>query len=222
MVTPYDQKWIPKKKDGSLVPESMRESFQPVSVRLEDRWKFCRRMVGDEVCQVLFYHMATFIWKNHNLRGESLNRHQMTLITKVYGIPNVGEFTSRMSNSFLVPTWGGWKKKSLTASEHKFHLFAYFWSKCAQSASSRPSHEPSGPLYFAASPINLFSKCCAHSSLGTLHCWMTNLNFFLKAAYSAELDPSSFGSWGILWDLQGAPPLRLGFQRNSIYRVVFP
>ena len=122
-VTPYDQKWVPKKKDGSFLPDVMRDSFQPATVWLEDRWTFCRRMVGDDVCQVLFYHMATFIWKQNDLRGESLNRHQMTLVTKVFGILNVGEFMSRMSNPLLVPTWDGktrvWMKQEQMVRVHK-------------------------------------------------------------------------------------------------------
>jgi len=64
-------------------------------------------MVGDDFCQILFYHLATFIWKQHDIKGESLNRHQMTLITKVFGILNVGEFMQRKSNPQQVPTWDG-------------------------------------------------------------------------------------------------------------------
>ena len=67
--------------------------------------------------------MATFIWKQHDIRRESLNRHQMTLITKVYGITNVGEFMSRMSNPLLVPTWDGktrvWMKYDQIVRMHK-------------------------------------------------------------------------------------------------------
>ena len=69
------------------------------------------------------FHMATFIWKQNDLRGESLNRHQMTLITKVFGILNVGEFMSRMSNPLLVPTWDGktraWVKPEQLVRIHK-------------------------------------------------------------------------------------------------------
>ena len=106
-VVPYNQRWIPTKRDGSYVPDHQRESFQPAAVWIEDRWLFCRRMVGDDVCQVLFYHLATFIWKQYEIYDESLNWYQTTLITKVFGIQNVADFYWRKNNPQHVPTWDG-------------------------------------------------------------------------------------------------------------------
>ena len=59
-VTPYNQKWLPKDADGTAMPDEKRISFDPAPVWTEDRWIFCRRMSGDEICQILFYHLATF------------------------------------------------------------------------------------------------------------------------------------------------------------------
>ena len=60
-VTPYNQKWLPRDADGNPIPEHKRVSFEPAPVWTEDRWIFCRRMTGDDICQILFYHLATFI-----------------------------------------------------------------------------------------------------------------------------------------------------------------
>ena len=122
-VVPYNQKWVPKRKDGSYLPDNQRESFQPAAVWTEDRWLFCRRMVGDDVCQILFYHLATFIWKQYEIDGEYLNWHQTTLITKVFGIQNVGEFIKRKATPQPVPTWDGktrvWMDKDQLVNVHR-------------------------------------------------------------------------------------------------------
>ena len=82
-VTAYDQKWLPKRSDGSLMPDDKRVSFEPVIAWTEDRWLFCRRMAGDDICQILFYHMATFIWRQNALNAHQMHEYQVSLITKV-------------------------------------------------------------------------------------------------------------------------------------------
>ena len=103
-VVPYDQKWLPVKKDGSKVPEHLRESFEPGTVWTDDRWMFCRRMVGDDVCQILFFYLATFVWKQYEIYGDQLRYYQKVLITKLfYG--DAERFYERIVNPLQVPTW---------------------------------------------------------------------------------------------------------------------
>ena len=83
-VTAHDQKWLPKRSDGSLMPDDKRVSFEPVVAWTEDRWIFCRRMSGDEICQILFYHMATFIWRQNALNAHQMHDHQVSLLTTVF------------------------------------------------------------------------------------------------------------------------------------------
>ena len=108
-VVPYNQKWLPVKKDGSPVPEHTRESFEPGKVWIDDVWMFCRRMVGDYVCQILFFYLATFIWKQYGIYGDQLRYHQKVLITKLfYGDPE--RFYERILNPLDVPTWDNQKR----------------------------------------------------------------------------------------------------------------
>ena len=74
-VTPYNQKWLPKAADGNPIPDDKRVSFEPAAVWTEDRWIFCRRMSGDEICQILFYHIATFIWVKNKLSADQIHDH---------------------------------------------------------------------------------------------------------------------------------------------------
>ena len=100
-----------------------RESFQPAAVWIEDRWLFCRRMVGDDVCQILFYHLATFVWKQYEIFGDQLNYYQKTLITKLFGIHDVAKFHWRKNNPLEVPTWDGktrvWMSKEQLVAVHR-------------------------------------------------------------------------------------------------------
>ena len=68
MVTPYNQKWLPRDSAGNYKD---KQSFNPVSVWLEDRWMLCRRISGDNICRVLFFHLCTFVWE-HNSMVEGL------------------------------------------------------------------------------------------------------------------------------------------------------
>merc|ERR1711873_367973 len=62
-------------------------------------------MVGDDLCQVLFCHLATFVWKQYQMDDESLKWHPSNLINKVFGIQNVADFIWRKNNPQYVPTW---------------------------------------------------------------------------------------------------------------------
>ena len=44
MVTPYNQKWLPRDAHHKPIPEDRRVSFDPATVWVEDRWILCRRM----------------------------------------------------------------------------------------------------------------------------------------------------------------------------------
>ena len=78
-VTPYNLKWLPKDGQGNPLPEHQRASFELALVWTEDRWIFCRRMAGVYLCQVLFYHLATFIWGRTKLRETVCNNIKINL-----------------------------------------------------------------------------------------------------------------------------------------------
>ena len=67
MVTPYNQKWLPRASDGTPISEGKRVSLNPTVAWTEDRWIFCRRMSGDDLCQILFYKLATLVWRKNHL-----------------------------------------------------------------------------------------------------------------------------------------------------------
>ena len=69
-VTPYNMKWLPKDTSGRRLEDSQRVRFEPALVWTEDRWIFCRRMAGDNLCQRLFYELAIFIWRANGIEGE--------------------------------------------------------------------------------------------------------------------------------------------------------
>ena len=72
--------------------EAQREKFEPAEVWTEDRWIFCRRMAGDELCAVLFHKMATFIWRSNEIQGDEMREYQDALITHVLGYNYKQEF----------------------------------------------------------------------------------------------------------------------------------
>ena len=106
-VTPYNQKWLPRDADGILIPDHKRVSFEPAPVWTEDRWIFCRRMNGDEICQILFYHLATFIWVKNKLSDEQINEHQLSLLTTVFNVSEIREFKEKLETPVSVTTWDG-------------------------------------------------------------------------------------------------------------------
>ena len=69
MVTPYNQKWLPRDARHKLIPEDRRVSFDPATVWVEDRWLLCRRMTGYHLCQILFYHLFFLICTHYRGSG---------------------------------------------------------------------------------------------------------------------------------------------------------
>ena len=106
-VIPYDIKWLKWDKKRQEVPEYKRAKFEPAEVWTEDRWTFCRRMAGDELCAVLFYKMATFIWRSNEIQGHDMREYQDALITHVFGYTYKDDFLPKLRSSLNVVTWDG-------------------------------------------------------------------------------------------------------------------
>ena len=116
-VTPYSQKWLPRDADGIPIPDNKRVSFEPAPVWTEDRWIFCRRMSGDEICQILFYHLATFIWVKNKLSDEQIHEHQVSLLTSVFNVSEIREFKEKLDNPVQVTTWDGQTRVWMTVDQ---------------------------------------------------------------------------------------------------------
>ena len=106
-VTPYDIKWLKWDKNREEVPESQRLKFEPAEVWTEDRWIFVRRMAGDELCSVLFFKMATFVWRSNEIAGMEMRAYQDALITHVFGYKDKDDFLPKVKSSLHVMTWDG-------------------------------------------------------------------------------------------------------------------
>ena len=106
-VTPYDIKWLKWDKNRQEVPEFKRAKFEPAEVWTEDRWIFCRRMAGDELCAVLFYKVATFIWRSNEIQGDEMREYQDALITHVLGYNYKQDFIQKLRSSLSVVSWDG-------------------------------------------------------------------------------------------------------------------
>jgi len=91
-VTPYDIKWLKWDKNREEAPESQRQKFEPAEVWTEDRWIFVRRMAGDELCSVLFFKLATFVWRSNEITGMEMRDYQDVLIPHVFGYKNKDDF----------------------------------------------------------------------------------------------------------------------------------
>ena len=114
-VTPYDIKWLKWDKKRQEVPEYKRAKFEPAEVWTEDRWTFCRRMAGDELCAVLFYKMATFIWRSNEIQGDEMREYQDALITHVLGYNYKQDFMPKLRSSLSVVSWDGRSQVRLEA-----------------------------------------------------------------------------------------------------------
>ena len=106
-VEPYDIKWLKWDKKREEVPEDQRQKFEPAEVWTEDRWIFVRRMAGDELCSVLFYKLATFVWRSNEIAGMDMREYQDALVTHVFGYKNKDEFLPKVKSSLHVMTWDG-------------------------------------------------------------------------------------------------------------------
>ena len=64
-------------------------------------------MAGDELCAVLFYKMATFIWRSNEIQGDEMREYQDALITHVLGYNYKQEFLQKLKSSLNVVSWDG-------------------------------------------------------------------------------------------------------------------
>ena len=105
-VPAYNRRWLPKDKKGNPNPEESRESFDPATVWIEDRWMVCRRLCGDKLCRLLFYKVCTFIWEHNNLDKVDVRERQDALLNYVFKVDSPAHFrTSLDDNEVRVMTW---------------------------------------------------------------------------------------------------------------------
>ena len=64
-------------------------------------------MAGDELCAVLFYKMATFIWRSNEIQGDEMREYQDALMTHVLGYNYKHEFLQKLKSSLDVVSWDG-------------------------------------------------------------------------------------------------------------------
>ena len=64
-------------------------------------------MAGDELCAVLFYKMATFIWRSNESQGPDMREYQDALVTHVFGYTHKDDFLPKVKSSLNVMTWDG-------------------------------------------------------------------------------------------------------------------
>ena len=85
-------------------------------------------MSGDEICQVLFYHVAVFIWGANKIRGEELHQHTTRLLTSVFNIVDISEFKERLENPISVITWDGLQRAWMTTQQvnDMWHEICFF------------------------------------------------------------------------------------------------
>ena len=64
-------------------------------------------MAGDELCAVLFYKMATSIWRSNEIQGDEMREYQDALITHVLGYNYKQDFMPKLRPSLSVVSWDG-------------------------------------------------------------------------------------------------------------------
>jgi len=72
-------------------------------------------MAGDELCAVLFYKMATFIWRSNEIQGMEMREYQNAFITHVFGYKDKDDFLPKVKSSLYVMTWDGKNRIMLDA-----------------------------------------------------------------------------------------------------------
>ena len=58
-------------------------------------------------CQVLFYHVSTFIWKKNDLPPEEVHERQDSLLNSVFNIKDLEGFKASLRDPIKVKTWRG-------------------------------------------------------------------------------------------------------------------
>ena len=79
-------------------------------------------MAGDELCAILFYKMATFIWRSNEIQGPEMREYQDALITHVFGYTHKNDFLPKVTSSLSVMTWDG-KGRILLEAAYIEHMF---------------------------------------------------------------------------------------------------
>ena len=105
LVVPYNAKWLPRDEKGQEFPVGRKKSFNPVIAWVEDRWMLVRRMAGDYFCQVLFYHVSTFIWKKNDLSPDEVHERQDSLLDSVFNIRDLESFKAGLRDPIKAKTW---------------------------------------------------------------------------------------------------------------------
>ena len=74
-------------------------------------------MSGDDICQILFYKLATFIWVKNGLNANQMHQHQVTLLTSVFKVPDLRDFMEKVDQPVQVTTWDGKELVWMTADQ---------------------------------------------------------------------------------------------------------
>ena len=72
-------------------------------------------MAGYELCAVLFYKMATFIWRSNEIQGTEMREYQNAFITHVFAYNDKDDFLPKVKSSLHVMTWDGKNRIMLDA-----------------------------------------------------------------------------------------------------------
>ena len=64
-------------------------------------------MYGDNICQILFYHLCTFIWEHNDLDKREVQERQDALLNSVFQVNNIREFKNSLNDTVQIMTWDG-------------------------------------------------------------------------------------------------------------------
>ena len=107
-VTEYNSKWLKMTKDKAPKDNDSYVPLEPIAVWVEDRWILCRRLLGDEFCQKVFYRMCTFVWLDKGIKaGDEVRAYQDALIEEVFGYRNKQDFVNIEKKTIEVTTFDG-------------------------------------------------------------------------------------------------------------------
>ena len=80
--------------------------LEPLKLWIQDRWTFCRRMLGDTFCHKVFFIVCTFIWMANGIENK-LWAHQDALIEGVFGYRGKRDFLATLKKPTDVWTFNG-------------------------------------------------------------------------------------------------------------------